>query len=85
MKQDPTLSKIHYVTSAVKIATQETIKLDNICCVGLPDLEALDEDLAEVYRPKMDSSWKFIWATLLYNNDGFVPIPTGLQKACFIQ
>ncbi|KAG0200413.1 hypothetical protein B0O80DRAFT_475772 [Mortierella sp. GBAus27b] len=85
MKKDRTLSKIHYTTSAIRIATRETIPLDNICCVGLPDLESLDEDLADVYRPKMDRSWKFIWSTLLYSNEGFIPIPTGFQKACLMQ
>ncbi|KAK5797289.1 P-loop containing nucleoside triphosphate hydrolase protein [Linnemannia elongata] len=85
MKKDRTLSKIHFLTFATKISTGESICLDNICCVGLPDLESLDEDLAVVYRPKMDRSWKFIWSTLLYHNEGFVPIPTGLQKACLMQ
>ncbi|KAG0355622.1 hypothetical protein BG005_005448, partial [Podila minutissima] len=85
MKMDRTLSKIHFVTYITIIPTGESVCMYNICCVGLPDLKMLDEDLAAVYRPKMDRSWKFIWATLLYNNQGFIPIPTGLQKACEIQ
>ncbi|KAF8932868.1 hypothetical protein BGZ58_006744 [Dissophora ornata] len=84
MKRDSTLSKIYNSMSVNILSTNKTTRLDNLCCVGLPDLELLDKDLADVYRPKMERSWKFIWSTLLYNNEGFVPVPTWMQKYCLI-